>query len=48
MVLEIFTELQGRILKKIGPSDFRKTLPQSEMPLLEKPEMPLLEAKQPQ
>jgi hypothetical protein len=34
-----------RILKKIGPSDNRKTFPQSEMPLLEKSETPLLEAK---
>ena len=33
LVFEIFTDLQVRILKKLGPSEYRKTLPQSEMPL---------------
>ena len=35
LVLEIFTEIQARILKKIGPSDYKKILPHSEIPLLE-------------
>ena len=35
LVLEIFTEIQVRILKKLGPSDYRKILPQSEILLLE-------------